>query len=76
MGLLLQFLNQLSARELKIVKHSSFNATIKVLANYLYYVFGPISLNLLINIFFYAVIKDGLMKFCVKILLCFFILCC
>ena len=39
MGLLLQFLNQLSARELKIVKHRSFNATIKVLANYLYYVF-------------------------------------
>ena len=39
MGLLLQFLNQLSARELKIVKHSSVNATIKVLANYLYYVF-------------------------------------
>ena len=45
MGLLLQFLNQLSARELKIVEHRSFNATIKVLANCLYYVLGKFSFN-------------------------------
>ena len=29
MGLLLQFLNQLSAKELKIVEHRSFNETKK-----------------------------------------------